>query len=49
MMFEASREPGQLEIVDSGAHSSELVTSNFGRDVAEHTRELIVAFIEKHA
>jgi pimeloyl-ACP methyl ester carboxylesterase len=47
-MFEASPEPRQLEIVDSGAHSSELVTVA-GQEVVEHTRELIVAFIEEHA
>jgi pimeloyl-ACP methyl ester carboxylesterase len=47
-MFEASREPKQLEIVDSSSHSSSLVTSA-GQDVVEHTRGLIVAFIEEHA
>ena len=45
---EASREPAQLEIVDSSSHSSNLVTSA-GKDVVEHTRDLIVAFIEEHA
>jgi pimeloyl-ACP methyl ester carboxylesterase len=47
-MFEASPEPKQLEIVDSGSHSSELLV---GADpaVVEHTRALIVAFIEEHA
>jgi pimeloyl-ACP methyl ester carboxylesterase len=48
-MFEASPEPKRLEIVDSGAHSSELVNFLFEPDVVEHTRELIVAFIEEHA
>jgi hypothetical protein len=47
-MFEASSEPRQLEIVDSGRHSSELVISA-GDEVVEHTRQLIVAFIEEHA
>jgi pimeloyl-ACP methyl ester carboxylesterase len=47
-MYQASREPRQLEIVDSSSHSSVLVTSA-GPDVVEHTRELIVAFIEEHA
>jgi pimeloyl-ACP methyl ester carboxylesterase len=47
-MFEASPEPRQLEIVDSARHSSDLL---IGADpeVVEHTRELIVAFIEEHA
>ena len=45
-MFEASPEPRQLEIVDSDAHSSELVIDAHP-DVVEHTRELIVAFIEE--
>ena len=45
-MFEASPEPRQLEIVDSGAHSSELVIRG---DVVAQTRALIVAFIEEHA
>jgi pimeloyl-ACP methyl ester carboxylesterase len=49
-MFEASPEPRQLEIVDSGAHSSELVIRAHGDDdVVQHTRQLIVAFIEEHA
>ena len=47
-MFEASSEPRQLEIVESGAHSSSLVTGA-GEDVVEHTRALIVSFIEEHA
>lgn len=47
-MFEASPEPRQLEIVDSDRHSSELLISA-EPDVIEHTRELIVAFIEEHA
>lgn len=47
-MFEASGEPKQLEIVDSDSHSSALVVSA-DPDVIEHTRELIVAFIEEHA
>ncbi len=47
-MFEASAEPRQLEIVDSGRHSSDLVTIA-EPDVVEHTRALIVAFIEEHA
>ena len=47
-MFEAARQPKQLEIVDSSSHSSDLVTSA-GKDVIEHTRALIVAFIEEHA
>lgn len=47
-MFEASGDPKQLEIVDSGVHSSQLVISA-DPDVVEHTRELIVAFIEEHA
>jgi alpha-beta hydrolase superfamily lysophospholipase len=45
-MFDASPAPRQLEIVDSGAHSSELVIRG---DVVVHTRALIVAFIEEHA
>ena len=48
VMFEASPEPRQLEIVESGHHSSELVIWA-GRDVVEHTRQLIVAFIEEHS
>jgi len=53
-MFEASSEPRQLEIIDSDAHSSELVVRAPGDahgddDVVEHTRLLIVAFIEEHA
>ena len=55
-MFEASSEPRQLEIVDSGMHSSDLVgahphefVSDARADVIEHTRQLIVAFIEEHA
>jgi hypothetical protein len=49
-MFEASPEPRQLEIVDSGAHSSELVGARpNAADVITHTRQLIVAFIEEHA
>ncbi len=49
-MFEASPEPRQLEIVDSGAHSSELVGARPNEaDVIMHTRQLIVAFIEEHA
>jgi hypothetical protein len=47
-MFEASPEPRQLEIVDSGRHSSELVVSD-APGVVERTRQLIVAFIEEHA
>jgi pimeloyl-ACP methyl ester carboxylesterase len=47
-MFEASPDPRQLEIVASSAHSSSLVTGA-ARDVVEHTRALIVAFIEEHA
>ena len=47
-MFEAASEPKQLEIVDSDRHSSQLVI-NADPDVIEHTRELIVAFIEEHA
>ena len=47
-MFEASSEPKQLEIVDSNRHSSELVVSATP-DVVEHTRQLIVAFIQEHA
>jgi hypothetical protein len=47
-MFEASPEPRQLEIVDSNLHSSSLVTGA-PPDVLEHTRQLIVAFIEEHA
>jgi hypothetical protein len=47
-MFEASPEPRQLEIVDSDLHSSELVNSA-SPDVVEHTRQLIVAFIEEHS
>jgi hypothetical protein len=47
-MFEASREPRQLEIVDSGNHSSQLVTTA-GDEVVDYTRALIVAFIEEHA
>ncbi len=43
-MYDASPEPRQLEIVDSGRHSSELVISATP-DVLEHTRELIVEFI----
>jgi pimeloyl-ACP methyl ester carboxylesterase len=49
-MFEASPEPRQLEIVDSGVHSSELVGARPQEaDVITHTRQLIVAFIEEHA
>jgi pimeloyl-ACP methyl ester carboxylesterase len=55
-MFEASSEMKQLEIVDSAQHSSELVgafpdefVSDARADVIEHTRQLIVAFIEEHA
>lgn len=47
-MFQAAAEPKQLEIVDSAHHSSGLVTIA-DRGVVEHTRELIVAFIEEHA
>ncbi len=47
-MFEASPEPRQLEIVDSSSHGSSLVTGATP-DVLEHTRQLIVAFIEEHA
>jgi pimeloyl-ACP methyl ester carboxylesterase len=54
-MFEASSEPRQLKIVDSDAHSSELVgafpnefVSDARAEVIPHTRELIVAFIEEH-
>jgi dienelactone hydrolase len=57
-MFEASPEPRQLEIVDSDKHSSELLfdpnpssttaPADAHRAVVEHTRELIVAFIEEH-
>jgi pimeloyl-ACP methyl ester carboxylesterase len=47
-MFEASPEPRQLAIVDSHLHSSKLVISAHP-DVIEHTRQLIVAFIEEHA
>jgi alpha-beta hydrolase superfamily lysophospholipase len=47
-MFEASPEPRQLEIVDSNVHSSGLVI-RARPDVVEHTRQLIVAFIEEHA
>lgn len=47
-MFEASGEPKQLEVVDSVSHSSELVISA-SPEVIEHTRQLIVAFIEEHA
>ncbi len=49
-MFEASPEPRQLEIVDFGAHSSELVGDHPQEaDVIAHTRQLIVAFIDEHA
>jgi len=48
-MFEASPKPRQLEIVDSGLHSSGLVINPADPDVIEHTRQLIVAFIEEHA
>ena len=47
-MFEASPEPRQLEIIDSGSHSTDLVITA-SPDVIEHTRQLIVAFIEEHA
>jgi hypothetical protein len=47
-MFKASPEPRQLEIVDSGLHSSELVI-DVGDDVAGTTRKLIVTFIQEHA
>jgi pimeloyl-ACP methyl ester carboxylesterase len=55
-MFEASPEPKQLEIVDSAAHSSGLVSTHPGvfvsdahANVIKHTLQLIVAFIEEHA
>lgn len=58
-MFEASPEPRQLEIVDSDKHSSGLLfdpspsstaaPAEAHRDVVEHTRKVIVAFIEEHA
>jgi alpha-beta hydrolase superfamily lysophospholipase len=48
VMFEASPEPRQLEIVDSDRHSSDLVIGA-DPDVVEHTRQLIVEFIEEYA
>jgi predicted alpha/beta-hydrolase family hydrolase len=47
-MFEASPEPKQIEIVDSYLHSSSLVIGT-RPDEVDHTRQLIVAFIEEHA
>ena len=47
-MFDAASEPKQVEIVDSGRHSSDLVTIADPR-IVEQTRQLIVVFIEEHA
>jgi hypothetical protein len=51
-------DPRQLEIVDSDRHSSDLLfdaspssttaPAESHRAVVEHTRELIIAFIEEH-
>ena len=47
-MFDVAREPKQLELIESGAHSSELVTSA-GEAAVTQTRDLIIEFIETHA
>jgi pimeloyl-ACP methyl ester carboxylesterase len=47
-MFDAAPEPRQIELVDSGHHSSELVTIA-DRQIVEQTRQIIVAFMEEHA
>lgn len=47
-MFDTSPEPKQIEIVDSGHHSSELVTTARKDTVAE-TRAIIVRFLETYA
>ncbi len=47
-MFDVAREPKQLELIESGAHSSELVTSA-GEAAVRQTRDLIIEFIETHA
>lgn len=47
-MFDASPEPKQIEIADSGHHSSELVTTARKDTVAE-TRAIIVRFLETYA
>jgi hypothetical protein len=56
VMFEASLEPKQLEVVNSDAHSSDLVgarphefVSDTRVEIIPYTRQLIVAFIEEHA
>jgi hypothetical protein len=47
-MFDAAPEPKQIEIVDSGRHSSELVTTA-GKDTLAETRSIIVRFLETYA
>ena len=47
-MFDASPEPKQIEIVDSGHHSSALVTTA-RKDTVTATRSIIVRFLEKYA
>ena len=47
-MFDAAPEPKQIEIVESGRHSSELVTVA-DRQTVEQTRQIIVTFIEEHS
>jgi pimeloyl-ACP methyl ester carboxylesterase len=47
-MFDAAPEPKQLEIVDSGHHSSDLVTTAKKETVAE-TRSMLLRFLEMYA
>lgn len=47
-MFDVAREPKQLALIESGVHSSELVTWA-GEAVVTQTRDLIIEFIETHA
>jgi pimeloyl-ACP methyl ester carboxylesterase len=47
-MFDASPKPKQIELVDSGHHSSELVTVA-DPEIVEQTRQVILAFMEEHA
>ena len=47
-MFDAAPEPKQIEIVNSGHHSSALVTTA-GKDTLAETRSIIVRFLETYS
>jgi hypothetical protein len=48
-MFEAAAEPKDLLIVDSGSHSSGLVTMTLEEGVVNQTRKAILRFMSENA